>query len=167
MARRAIRKTDGCAWVHRENWIHMSRKTCQNFIYCRPVMKKLCWLLHLLRPDTQNAERSSSPCTQLTQYTGGNHSSCVCIHVYGRLKSFVLQLSCSSAVFPRQARSYKLTQLLAGKRGEKVDAFLHYLSFACACMDFLSRFPSRFDLRRRRPPSACVLLFLYACEPLI
>ncbi len=77
------------------------QEACQNFIYCRPVMRALLALppfaLRYIRA-LREPVHSGSPSRRR-----GNHSSCVCVHVCGRLKSFVLQLSWSSAVFPWQA----------------------------------------------------------------
>lgn len=80
---------------------------------------------------SQEARALSSP----------SHSSCACVNVWGRLKSLVLQLSRSSAVFPRQADHINWLSCLGKKElggggGFVSTVFCLFLSFSYARMNF-------------------------------
>lgn len=61
------------------------------------------------------------------------------------------------------SRSYKLSQLLGGKKGDVEVLSAVFVFFICAHV-FLFRFPSRFDLHSSSPSGFCTS-FLHACEP--
>lgn len=97
---------------------------------------------------SQEARALSSP----------SHSSCACVNVWGRLKSLVLQLSRSSAVFPRQADHINWLSCLGKKElggggGICVYSILSVFIFFLCSHEFLFWFPSCFDLSSTPAPS--------------
>lgn len=95
---------------------------------------------------------------------GGNHSSCVCVHVCGRLKSFVLRLSNCIAFFTQQADDKNWLSSLGGGRKEWCyDAFYNISSFSCVCMDFCLVFHPPLISTRSPPPQPSGLCATFFC----
>lgn len=154
-----MRKTDG-VWVHRENWIHM--ETCQNFIYCRPVMRALL-ALPPSAPRYTSAELSGSPCTQAHPVAGGQiQPLCLCTCLW-QVEILCVPVVMQQRSLPPTSRSYKLTQLLGEeKKKEKRrsgDVCLQYLSFSYARVDFCLDFHLALISSTPHPSGSCATFF--------